>query len=171
MTAAASLPTFAIRIGTPADGNYIRTRWRQCAKSAVGHFEGQYFAQLQDAEMTCILTRESTVVTMAYVATAPETSVGFLVARPPVPVVHKGPGRYPVREIGPAPVVYFLFVEESVRRLGIAGLLVGELRDRSDVLYTGRPAQVKQGSAWARSPYPVPREWTYCPRVAATEVV
>jgi GNAT superfamily N-acetyltransferase len=168
MTAAVSLPSFAIRIATPEDRTYIECSWRKAERAANGHLERERFAQCQDAAMRAILDRESTVVTIAHPVADPEVIAGYLAARPPVKVIRKGPSN--LKEIGPAPIVYFLFVRDECRRLGIARALLGELPERRDVVFTTRPAQVKDGEQWKRSPLPIPRAWQYVARAQFVEI-
>ena len=168
MTAAVSLPSFALRVATPEDRNYIECSWRKAEKSANGHLERERFAQCQDMAMRAILDRESTTVTIAHPVADPEVIAGYLVARAPVRVIRKGPSS--LREIGPAPIVYFLFVRDECRRLGIARSLLGELPERRDVIFTTRPAQHKEGDVWKRSALPIPRAWQYVPRAQFVEI-
>ena len=168
MTAATSLPSFSLRIATPEDANYIRSAWRAAEKAANGHLERERFAQCHDAAMAAILGRESTVVTIAHPVADPEAIAGFLVYRPPVRVIRKCPSN--VREIGPAPVVYYIYVRDECRRLGIGRSLLGELLERRDTVFTTRPAQVKHGDAWLRSPLPIPRAWQYVHRAQFVEI-
>ena len=170
MTAAVSLPSFALRLETPEDRHYILSTWRRSEKEASGHLEGARFAGLQDGAMHAILARPSTVVSIVYPAGTPEVIAAWLVARPPVPVIHKGPGRW-TGQTGPAPIVYFVFVREEGRSLGLARMLLAEMSDRKDTLYTTKPAR-KRGAngGWEPSGLPIPRSWTYCPRAAFVEV-
>ncbi len=162
------LASFALRVATPDDRNYIECSWRKAEKSANGHLERERFAQCQDAAMHAILDRESTTVTIAHPVADPEVIAGYIVSRAPAKVIRKGPSS--VKEIGPAPIVYFLFVRDECRRLGIARALLGELPERRDVIFTTRPSHVRDGEQWKRSPLPIPRAWRYVPRAQFVEI-
>ena len=168
MTAAVSLPAFRLRVAVEDDRNYILSTWRRSERESKGAAEGAYFATLQGGEMRAVLDRESTSVTIAHPESSPETILGWCALRAPVTVVHKGP--IVRREIGPAPIVYFVHVRPELRRVGVAALLLAELADRKDVLYTSRPARTRDGARWVPSAVPIPSAWRYCPRAAFVEV-
>jgi GNAT superfamily N-acetyltransferase len=176
MSAAVSLPSFAVRLAMPTDMNFIRTCWRGSQREQWGRIEGVRYAQNQDAAMNAILGRPSTCVFVAHAAEDPDTIAGFLIARPGAPVLHKGPGRFPTREIGPAPVVHFIFVRKEARRIGIARMLLGDLTERRDVVYTTRPAQERRfneqtgANEWLKSDLRIPNGWSYSPRSQFVEV-
>lgn len=171
MTAAPSLPSFAVRVETPEDRNFVLTWWRKGEKEASGHLEGARFNVLQDGQMHTILDRQSTVVLIAYAVGDPTSIAAFLVCRPGTVVLQKGPGPR-AREVGPAPIVYYAFTRPEARRLGLQRMLLGDLVERRDVLFTSRPARIRMttGEQWQPSPVKIPRAWTYCPRAAFVEV-
>lgn len=167
MTAAVSRPAFAVRPGTDADRNYILDSWRESERAAVAHTEGPYFTAMQNGTMRAILERPSTRVRVAYPYGSEETIAGWAVLRPPVMVLHKGSARLP--DIGPVPVVYFCYVREDGRRLGLARTLLADVLARPRALVTSRPAHVRDAKGWHPSPVPVPKAWYFCPRAAHVE--
>jgi hypothetical protein len=164
---------FVLRAGTDADLNFVRKHWRLAyssnaqthAPTVEGHHEGDRFPVLHNAMMAGILSWPSTRVTVAHPPEDEGTILGWLVSRPPVPVVCKGPR--PRAEIGRAPVVYFCFVREELRRVGIARLLLGDMPNRRDVIYTAKPPRVRARSGeWVQAALRVPVHWKYHPRAA-----
>jgi len=174
MSALASLPSFGLRIEVPEDRHFILSSWRSSEKDAAlsrgpneGNFEGTRFGTIQSAMMNAVLSRRSTCVTVVHPRQDPGTILGWIAARPPRNLMCKGPR--PCLEVGPAPIIYYLFVRKEIRCSGIARMLLGELPLRKDVIYTAKPARVHSIHGWQPSPLPIPRGWRYLPRAAFVE--
>jgi GNAT superfamily N-acetyltransferase len=176
MTAAVSLPPFLQRQGGEADLNYLRKHWRgsaaanalSFAPTVEGHHEGDRFPAFHNAMMAAILSWPSTRVTVAHPPEDDGTILGWLVSRPAVPIICRGPK--PRAEIGRAPVVYFCFVREELRRVGVARMLLADLLERRDVIYTSKPPRVRLRSGeWGPAAVRIPSAWKYHPRAAFVE--
>ena len=167
---------FLLRAGTDADLNFCRKHWRLAysanaqtlAPTVEGHHEGDRFPAFHNAMMAGILSWPSTRVTVACPPEDEGTILGWLVSRPAERVICRGPRPRP--EIGRAPVVYFCFVREELRRVGIARMLLADLLDRRDVIYTAKPPRVRARSGeWVQAAIRIPAYWKYHPRAAWCE--
>jgi GNAT superfamily N-acetyltransferase len=161
-------PSFAIRPGEDTDRNYILDTWRKSESASIAHIEGSLYSAMQTGAMAAILSRSSTTVRIAHPIGSDDTIAAWAVVRAPVPVLHKGSGRLPA--IGPTPIVYYIYVREDGRRLGIGRMLLADYANRPRVLYTSRVPHVRDArGSWQPSPIQVPRSWQYCPRAAFVE--
>ena len=186
MTAAlASPPPFAIRPERPEDRHYVLSTWRRCEQSAqhvrrsrgtqrpLSLDEQKALQRFQDAHVSMtesILMRPTTRIVIAHPGDSEDTIAGWLCCRPAMRIIHKGPGQYTGPIVVPAPIVYYVFVRDEVRRFGLGRMLLGDLLTRNDVLHTSKPGDERTAHGWRPSRLPIPRSWTYEPRAAFVEV-
>lgn len=169
MSAAEALPVFRVRPSTPDDRKFVLSRWLWSEEVAHAHREGNLFRNWQNTMMDAILARPGTTIRVASPADD-DAIAGFAVV---------GHERAPTAP----PVVFYAYVDEAARRMGIASLLLGDLLARRDVIYTAIPARVckecgdsvcrgrPKHRQWVPSPVQMPRQWHYLPRAAFLPVL
>jgi hypothetical protein len=160
MTAALAAPAFYVRPETPADRNFVLSSWHRSVCSpwnrgpdeggGTRHVEGPFFHRWQREMISAILARPSTVVEVASPA-GDDTIAGWLCRSSTAPRA-----------------IYYVFVRENSRRVGIASTLLSPSLV-APAYYGALPARERDaGGAWSPPSWIgrlVPRTWRYSLRV------
>ena len=147
---------FVLRDGVPSDLPYVRDSWLIEARNADGYREGQFFTAWQKADMTAIISRPSTRLTVACNEDDPETIQGWCLWADTKPRC-----------------LYFVCVRGGARQLGIGRMLLAHLRGEATVLYGAMLPRVKDHEGH-RTAHPaarrIPPGWRFVPRINHREV-